>query len=116
MTLFFRTVQFRLQKIELLIIQKVDKSPFVDFFPSNLHLWLVGFPITMFGVCCVGERIPRPVVACLFARRAGERSRALLRGEENPVEEASMLFLVAQDPAVKKQPFFAGKFWRKCRH
>lgn len=31
------------------------------------------------------------------AIRAGERSRALLRGEENPVEEASMLFLVAQE-------------------
>ena len=30
------------------------------------------------------------------AARAGERSRALLRGEENPAEEASMLFLVAQ--------------------
>ena len=31
------------------------------------------------------------------AIRAGERSRALLRGEENPSEEASMLFLVAQE-------------------
>ena len=31
-----------------------------------------------------------------LSRRAGERSRALLRGEENPAEEASMLFLVAQ--------------------
>lgn len=31
------------------------------------------------------------------AIRAGERSRALLRGEENPAEEASMLFLVAQE-------------------
>eukprot|EP00434_Breviolum_minutum_P028630 symbB.v1.2.025334.t1/scaffold2447.1/size78899/8 len=31
------------------------------------------------------------------ALRAGERSRALLRGEENPAEEASMLFLVAQE-------------------
>ena len=34
--------------------------------------------------------------ARLAAVRAGERSRALLRGEENPAEEASMLFLVAQ--------------------
>ena len=33
----------------------------------------------------------------LVAPRAGERSRALLRGEENTAEEASMLFLVAQD-------------------
>ena len=33
----------------------------------------------------------------LLFGRAGERSRALLRGEEGAADEASMLFLVAQD-------------------
>ena len=58
----------------------------------NSYLFLCIFYVLAQAIWAEYDCHPTPAATA----RAGERSRALLRGEENPAEEASMLFLVAQ--------------------